>query len=105
MTTGATSPPSISVVVPVYRSEATLPMLVERLQPVLSALAGPYELVLVNDGSPDSSWEVIEQLAAKHSWVRGLPLMRNFGPHNPLLCGIRGVPYTIIVTLGDALTP
>lgn len=103
MTTRATSPPSISVVVPVYRSEATLPMLVERLQPVLSALAGPYELVLVNDGSPDRSWEIIEQLAAKHSWVRGIRLMRNYGQHNALLCGIRAARYEIVVTMDDDL--
>src|SRR5262245_37902621 len=103
MTTGATSPPSISVVVPVYRSEATLPMLVERLQPVLSALAGPYELVLVNDGSPDRSWEIIEQLAAKHSWVRGIRLMRNYGQHNALLCGIRAARYEIVATMDDDL--
>jgi SAM-dependent methyltransferase len=60
----------LSVVIPVYRSEAALPTLVQRLQPVLAALAGEYELVLVNDGSPDRSWEVIEQPAAQHGWVR-----------------------------------
>ena len=78
-------------------------MLVERLQPVLSALAGPYELVLVNDGSPDRSWEIIEQLAAKHSWVRGIRLMRNYGQHNALLCGIRAARYEIIATMDDDL--
>src|SRR4030095_8005943 len=103
MTTGATSPPSIAVVVPVYRSAAQLPMLVELLQPVLSALAGSYELVLVNDGSPDRSWEIIEQLAAKHPWVRGIRLMRNYGQHNALLCGIRAAKYEIIVTMDDDL--
>jgi Glycosyltransferases involved in cell wall biogenesis len=78
-------------------------MLVERLQPVLSALAGSYELVLVNDGSPDRSWEIIEQLAAKHPWVRGIRLMRNYGQHNALLCGIRAARYEIIVTMDDDL--
>jgi undecaprenyl-phosphate 4-deoxy-4-formamido-L-arabinose transferase len=103
MKSGATPPPSISVVVPVYRSEATLPMLVERLQPVLAALANDYELVLVNDGSPDRSWEIIEQLASKHHWVRGIQLMRNYGQHNALLCGIRSARHEIIVTMDDDL--
>lgn len=78
-------------------------MLVERLQPVLSAVAGPYELLLVNDGSPDRSWEIIEQLAAKHSWVRGIRLMRNYGQHNALLCGIRAARYEIVATMDDDL--
>ena len=95
--------PSISVVVPVYRSEATLPKLVQRLQPALAALAGDYELVLVNDGSPDRSWEIIEQLASKNDWVRGIRLMRNYGQHNALLSGIRSARYEIIVTMDDDL--
>jgi undecaprenyl-phosphate 4-deoxy-4-formamido-L-arabinose transferase len=95
--------PSLSVVVPVYRSETTLPLLVERLQPVLAALADDYELILVNDCSPDRSWEVIEQLAAKHPWVRGLWLMRNYGQHNALLCGIRAARHEVIVTMDDDL--
>jgi undecaprenyl-phosphate 4-deoxy-4-formamido-L-arabinose transferase len=103
MTSAPTRQPSISVVVPVYRSEATLPKLVERLQPVLAALAGDYELVLVNDGSPDHSWEIIEQLAARNPWVGGIRLMRNYGQHNALLCGIRAARHEIIVTMDDDL--
>jgi glycosyltransferase involved in cell wall biosynthesis len=95
--------PSVSVVVPVYRSQATLPLLVERLQPALASLAGDYELILVNDGSPDGSWEVIEQLASKSPWVRGIRLMRNYGQHNALLCGIRAARHEVIVTMDDDL--
>ena len=98
-----TTQPSISVVVPVYRSEATLPMLIERLQPVLATLACDYELVLVNDGSPDRSWEIIEELAAKHQWVHGINLMRRYGQHNALLCGIRAARHELIVTMDDDL--
>lgn len=95
--------PSISVVVPVYRSEGTLPTLVKRLQPVLAALAREYEVVLVNDGSPDHSWEIIEQLAATNRWVRGIHLMRNYGQHNAVLCGVRAARYEILVTMDDDL--
>lgn len=95
--------PSISVVVPVYRSEKTLPALVSRLHPVLVALADEYELVLVNDGSPDGSWDVIEKLAREHAWVRGIRLMRNYGQHNALLCGIRSARNALVVTMDDDL--
>jgi undecaprenyl-phosphate 4-deoxy-4-formamido-L-arabinose transferase len=93
----------LSVVIPVYRSEAALPTLVQRLRPTLAALACEYELVLVNDGSPDRSWEVIEQLAAQHGWVRGIRLMRNYGQHNALLAGIRAARFDTIVTMDDDL--
>jgi len=103
MKPGAPPPPTLSVVVPVYRSEAGLPALVQRLQPVLAAAARSFELVLVNDGGPDRSWEVIEQLAAENAWVRGICLMRNYGQHNALLCGIRAARQEIVVTMDDDL--
>ena len=86
-----------------YRSETTLPLLVGRLRPELTAVASDYELILVNDGSPDRSWEIIEQLAAQNRWVRGIQLMRNYGQHNALLCGIRSARHEIIVTMDDDL--
>lgn len=92
-----------SVVVPVYNSEATLLELVEELGRVLPALAPAFEAVLVNDGSRDRSWETIAELARRHAWVRGINLMRNFGQHNALLCGIRAARYEVIVTLDDDL--
>lgn len=94
---------SISVVVPVYNSEGTLGALVSRLQPVLNATGSPYELILINDGSLDQSWEIAQQLAAQYDWVMALNLMRNYGQHNALLCGIRAARYDTIVTLDDDL--
>jgi glycosyltransferase involved in cell wall biosynthesis len=96
-------PDRLSVVVPVYRSEAILPELVERLESVLDRIAASYELVLVNDGSPDASWDVICQLAKRHSWIRPINLMRNYGQHNALLCGIRAAAYDVVVTIDDDL--
>jgi undecaprenyl-phosphate 4-deoxy-4-formamido-L-arabinose transferase len=95
--------PSLSVVVPIYKSEASLPGLVARLEPVLASLAENYELVLVSDGSPDGSWDVIRRLSAEKGWVKGVELMRNYGQHNALLCGIRRASYDIIVTMDDDL--
>jgi glycosyltransferase involved in cell wall biosynthesis len=100
---GQVAPGEISVVVPVYRSETILPELVRRLEPVLLAAAVNFELILVNDCSPDRSWDTITRLVHEHSWVRGINLMRNYGQHNALLCGIRAARYNIIVTMDDDL--
>ncbi len=97
------SSPSISVVIPVYNSEALLRPLVARLEPVLAALASRYELILVNDCSRDGSWQVIEELARMHAWIRGVHLMRNYGQHNAVLCGIRGATCELVVTMDDDL--
>jgi glycosyltransferase involved in cell wall biosynthesis len=94
---------SISVVVPVYNSELSLPALVTRLHPVLRSLECPYELILVNDGSRDSSWDVVRALSLQHSFVRGINLARNYGQHNALLCGIRAAAHEVIVTMDDDL--
>jgi glycosyltransferase involved in cell wall biosynthesis len=92
-----------SIVVPVYNSEATLEELVARLQAVLSPFAKAFEVILVDDGSRDRSWHVIRDLVAKHPFVRGINLMRNYGQHNALLSGIRRAQYEIIVTIDDDL--
>jgi glycosyltransferase involved in cell wall biosynthesis len=96
-------PSGVSVVVPVYRSDAILPELVTRLESVLSGVTSGYELVLVNDCSPDRSWDVICQLADRNPWLHPINLMRNYGQHNALLCGIRAAQYDVIVTVDDDL--
>ncbi len=93
----------ISVVIPVYRSEAILPELLRRLSEVLPTLAASYEVVLVNDASPDRSWEVICGLAEANPWIHAVNLMRNYGQHSALLCGIRATRYALIVTMDDDL--
>lgn len=95
--------PSISVVVPVYRSEESLPELVEALLPVLRQAASACEIIFVNDASPDGSWAVITRLAQAHPEIRGINLMRNFGQHNALLCGIRAARHELVVTMDDDL--
>lgn len=94
---------SLSVVVPVYRSEESLPLLLSRLESVLGTLTNHYEAVLVNDGSPDRSGAVLNQLAGQYPWMRAIHLMRNYGQHNALLCGIREAKHEVIVTLDDDL--
>src|SRR5579863_6116997 len=93
----------ISVVVPVYNSSTILPKLVKELETVLSTCAGRFELILVNDSSPDQSWAVVNEMSRQYPWVHGINLMRNFGQHNALLCGIRAARFELLVTLDDDL--
>jgi undecaprenyl-phosphate 4-deoxy-4-formamido-L-arabinose transferase len=97
------APVLVSVVVPVYNAEGSLPMLVDRLSRALEPESDLGELIFVNDGSRDGSWGVIEQLAARHRWIRGINLMRNVGQHNAVLCGIRAARFEVIVTMDDDL--
>lgn len=93
----------VSIVVPVYNSEATLAALVERLERVLVQVAERHEVLLVNDGSRDSSWRVVQSLARSRPSVRGIDMLRNYGQHNALLCGIRAARFEVVVTLDDDL--
>ena len=93
----------VTVVVPVYNSQQTLEELVSQLALALPACGEHYELILVNDGSRDASWQVIRRLAARYSWVRGISMMRNFGQHNAILCGLRAASCDTIVTMDDDL--
>ncbi len=93
----------LSVVVPAYHSARTLAELVARLEPVLRGAADQFEVVLVNDGSRDGTWDVIDRLRQQHDWIRGIDLIRNYGQHNALLCGIRASRYEVIVTIDDDL--
>jgi glycosyltransferase involved in cell wall biosynthesis len=95
--------PSLSVVIPVYNSKPILSELVERLGEALEQLADWYEVVLVNDGSRDGSWDEISRLSLTRNWIRGINLMRNYGQHNALLCGIRAAKYDIIIIMDDDL--
>jgi glycosyltransferase involved in cell wall biosynthesis len=95
--------PSISVVVPVFRSAPTLRELHRRLVAAVGALTDEFELIFVEDCGGDASWSVIEQLAEADARVAGIRMSRNYGQHNALLCGIRQARYAVVVTLDDDL--
>jgi hypothetical protein len=96
-------PQGLSFVVPIYNSGKILPELIARFQPVLHQLGRPHELILVNDGSKDDSWEIIRRLAAENPAIRGIQMMRNYGQHNALLAGIRAARFDTVVTMDDDL--
>jgi glycosyltransferase involved in cell wall biosynthesis len=80
--------PGISVVIPVYRSERILPVLCERLTATLSAVHRRYQIILIDDRSPDRSWEVIRQLVRKYPNIVAVRLSRNFGQHFAITAGL-----------------
>lgn len=94
---------TLSIIVPVYNSSEILPQLAYRLDQVRMQNDWQIELILVNDGSKDNSWGVICGLTEKYLWIRGINLMRNYGQHNALLCGIRSANFEIIITMDDDL--
>lgn len=95
--------PSLSIVIPVYNSSEILPELTGRLGQALPQITHKFEVILVNDGSRDNSWQVIEDLMQQYDWLNGICLMRNYGQHNALLCGIRAAENEIIITMDDDL--
>ncbi len=95
--------PSVSVVIPVFRSEKSIALVVRQLAAALPGITDSYEVILVEDNGDDGSWLEIESLAEEYGWVRGFRLMRNYGQHSALLCGIRAANNEIIVTMDDDL--
>ena len=93
----------LSIVIPVYNSSYILPELILRIEKSLKPEKSALEVILVNDFSKDKSWETICRMSLSYDWVRGIDLMRNYGQHNALLCGIRHAEKDIIVTMDDDL--
>ena len=94
---------NVSIVVPVYKGESLIEPLVLQLNTALPAFTEDYEIILVNDGSPDDSWAVIQRLADHYHCVRGIRMMRNYGQHNATLCGVRLARYEVTVTMDQDL--
>lgn len=96
---------SVSILIPVYKNDGGLDELVSRISASManSAYANNFELILVDDCSPDNSWEVIRRLAKEHSFVQGATLSRNFGQHNAIMAGLNLVTGQYIVLMDDDL--
>lgn len=93
----------VSFVIPCYRSEQTLPKVVDEIRTTMETMQEKYdyEIVLVNDCSPDDTYEVIKQLAGNDRKIKGLNLAKNFGQHAALMAGFHHVAGDIIVCLDD----
>ena len=101
---GAEAELDISVVIPVYNSQASIGQLMERLTAALDRLSDRYEIILVEDGSPDGSWSAIEAVRPRYAErLVAVQLMRNYGQHNALMCGLSLARGEYVVTMDDDL--
>jgi glycosyltransferase involved in cell wall biosynthesis len=99
----AQAPPTYSVVIPVYRSAPILPTLLERLDQFFATHPASHEIIFVNDGSPDESWEVLRRLKGSRHDVVIIDLMRNYGQHSAVLCGFEHARGDFVITMDDDL--
>lgn len=93
----------ISIVVPVYRSAPILPALVKRVSEALNEKFASFELILVNDCSPDTSWKVITSLASEYAFIVGLDLRKNVGQDNAIMAGLNHAKGNVIIIMDDDL--
>ena len=92
----------ISFVIPCYRSQATLPSVIREIQETMEGLSQyTYEVVLVNDCSPDDTFETIRELCRENANITGINLAKNFGQHSALMAGFHQIKGDIVVCLDD----
>jgi len=92
--------PEISVVIPVFNEEDNLRELGERLIRTLSAMGRPYEIIFVDDGSTDGSWQLLTDLNERYpQYIRALQFHRNFGQHQAIFAGFQAARGRVMVTL------
>ena len=89
----------ISVIVPLYNEEESLEKLQEWIAQVMDAHKFSYEIVFINDGSTDKSWEVIESLQKKSKNVRGIKFRNNYGKSPALYCGFKAAKGDVVITM------
>jgi len=93
----------ISVVVPAFNSESFVPVTIDRIITSLESMGNPFELVIVNDGSSDGTWRVLQQLAKVDIRIIAINLLKNYGQHSALMCGLRHSSGRYVVTMDDDL--
>lgn len=93
------APLDISVVVPLYNEDESLPELYAWIERVMKANGFSFEVIFVNDGSTDRSWEVIEELQARSPYVKGIKFRRNYGKSPALYCGFERSLGRVVITM------
>ena len=89
----------ISVVIPLYNEDESLPELHAWIDRVMVANNFSYEIIFVNDGSTDRSWDVICELASKSQHVKGIKFRRNYGKSPALYCGFKAAQGDVVITM------
>ena len=89
----------ISVVIPLYNEEESLPELIEWIKTVMEENGFLFEVILVDDGSNDNSWKIIEESSRKNKFVRGIKFRRNYGKSAALHCGFKASQGDVVITM------
>ncbi len=89
----------ISVIIPLYNEEESIRELYDWIERVMSENKFSYEVVFINDGSTDSSWNIIEQLSKEHQQVKGIKFRRNYGKSPALFCGFKEAQGDVVITM------
>ena len=89
----------ISIIVPLYNEEESLPELYAWIERVMKANNFTYEVIFVNDGSTDGSWRIIEDLSRQHGNVKGIKFRRNYGKSPALFCGFERAEGDVVITM------
>lgn len=89
----------ISVVIPLYNEEESLPELFDWIKRVMDTHKFSYEVIFVNDGSTDGSWKTIESLKNKHPEIKGIKFRRNYGKSPALFCGFKRAQGDVVITM------
>lgn len=89
----------ISILIPVFNDQEVLPELFQRLKALLNQYYPDHEILFVDDGSADNSWQIIEDLHQQDSQVKGLKLIHNFGQQNAIAAGLDNVNGDIVVIM------
>ena len=89
----------ISVIIPLYNESESLPELSAWIERVMKANGYTYEIVFINDGSTDNSWEIIESLQEKNSNIHGIKFRRNYGKSPALYCGFERAKGNVVITM------
>jgi len=89
----------ISVIIPLYNEAESLPELSAWIERVMTANSYTYEIIFINDGSTDNSWEIIEKLQEKNNNIHGIKFRRNYGKSPALYCGFERAKGNVVITM------
>ncbi len=89
----------ISIVIPLYNEDESLPELVTWIERVMTDNHFTYEIIMVDDGSKDQSWQFIEEQSGKNSNIRGIKFRRNYGKSAALHCGFQAAQGEVVITM------
>ena len=93
----------ISVIIPLFNEEESLPELYAWIERVMNDNGFSFEVIFVNDGSTDHSWQVIQRLGSESEHVKGIKFRRNYGKSPALYCGFKQAQGDVVISMGDAL--